>query len=321
MNTAPSPTTSRPTLSVVSPVYKAEGIVSELVQRVSEILQQNNINFEIVLIEDSGPDRSWEEIQTIAKSNPLVRAAKLSRNFGQPAATSAGVNLARGDYVVVMDCDLQDDPKYIPELLAKAREGYDIVYTRKRNRSHSAIRNLGARFFNSVFNWLAESPQIQSYEQIGSYSLINRKVADAFNSIKDCHRHYLLILRWLGFKHAFVEVEHAERFSGKSSYTLRTLINYAIDGITSQSTRLLRLSIGLGLLFCCLSLVTASMLVAFYLWIGFQAGWTSLVVINLFSTGVILLSLGTVGIYLGKTFEQSKGRPLYIIGDSVNLES
>ncbi len=307
-----------PLLSIVSPVYYGSKLVEPLVARVSEEMRKLDVSYEIILVEDGSQDDSWLKIAAECGKDSRVRGLKLSRNFGQHPAISAGLHHARGDFVAVIDCDLQDDPKYIATLLAEARKGYDIVYTRKLKREHSWHKNLGAFLFNVAFNWLSENKQVNSREDVGAFSLLSRKVVDAFKAVNDYHRHYLLIVRWLGFKATYIDVEHAKRLAGKSSYSFRKLVAHAIDGITSQSTRLLRVSIALGLLFCLAALVAAMLLVTLYFTHGFKEGWTSVMVLILLSTGMILLSLGIIGAYLGKAFEQVKGRPLYIVEASLN---
>lgn len=310
-----------PLLSIVSPVYQAEEIVDHLVQRIIEAVTPITSRFEIILVEDGSPDHSWDRIAWNAAQDARVKGVRLSRNFGQHHAITAGLFHAQGDYVVVMDCDLQDDPKYIPVLLEQARQGYDVVFTYKKERKHSIFKNLSAYLFHRVFNWLSESDNVSSHQQVGAYSLLTRKVVDAYCSLKDYHRHYLLLLRWLGFSSTSVEIEHAERFSGQSSYSLRRLINHALDGITSQSTRLLRLAIGVGAFFCSAAFLSVGILMFLYFAHGFLEGWTSIIVLTLLLSGVILMFLGVIGLYLGKTFEQVKEKPLFVVAEHLNIEA
>ena len=311
---------ARPLLSIVSPVYRAEDIVDALVERIVEAVRPITEAFEIILVEDGSPDGSWERIAWNAARDERIKGVRLSRNFGQHYAITAGLFQSRGAYVVVMDCDLQDDPKYIARLLEEAQKGYDVVYTYKRKRRHSFVKNVLAYAFHRLFTWLSENESVNSEHQVGAYSLLTRKVVDAYCAMQDYHRHYLLLLRWLGFSSSRVEIEHALRFSGKSSYTLRRLIHHAFDGITSQSTRLLRLAIWVGALFCLGALASVVVLVFLYFVHGFAAGWTSIIVLNLLLSGVVLMFLGVIGLYLGKTFEQVKGKPLYIVAELLNVD-
>lgn len=306
-------------ISVVSPVYGAEKIIPELVKQVSNALQQITSDYEIVLVEDGSPDKSWEAIEHQCATNNHVKGIKLSRNFGQHYAITAGIHNAEGDYVIVMDCDLQDDPAYIRDLYQKALEGYDIVYTVKEERKHSLIKNMTARLFNSLFNWLIDNKSWKSSSQVGSYSLLSRKVVESFRNYKDYRRHYLMILRWLGYKSAFINIQHKERFEGKSSYNLSKLLHHAIDGITSQSDKLLRMTVVLGFF-----MSIAAFLGGLYIFIRslispFQSGWASLSILILFVGGLIITTIGISGIYIGKIFEQTKGRPLFIIDKKINL--
>ncbi|MFN8389610.1 MAG: glycosyltransferase family 2 protein [Bdellovibrionota bacterium] len=313
------PVSSSIDISVVSPVYRAAAIVEELVFRLKSVLEPITPRFEIVLVEDGSPDSSWEQMAKASASDPRVKSIKLSRNFGQHYAITAGLFHARGSYVVVMDCDLQEDPRYIPELLAKARAGCEVVLTQKRKRAHSSFKNTTATAYNALCSWLSDSSLTQGSDEVGTFSLLSRKVVNEFLRIQDYHRHYLLVVRWLGFSTEFVEIDHAERFEGKSSYSVRKLVEHAINGVVSQSTKLLRVSITLGFMFCAASLCAIIVIVAAYFLHGFKEGWPSIAVLILFSTGVNLLSLGVVGLYLGKTFEQVKGRPLFIVDKTLNL--
>lgn len=309
-----------PSLSIISPVYKASAIVDELVRRICEEARKVSPEFEVILVEDGSPDSSWEKIRKNCESNPKIKGIRLSRNFGQHYAIAAGIANATGNFIIVIDCDLQDNPKYIANLYAKACEGYDIVYTLKKERKHSLIRDAFASLFHSVFNWLVGGRDIFSNIKVGSFSLITRRVADAYLSINDYYRPYLIILQWLGFSSAFIEIEHDRRFEGKSSYSLPKLIQHAVNGIISQTDRLLTLSIYIGFAF-----VSAGFL--FILWIIYNffehqlaPGWASITILTIFSTGLIMITMGVIGAYIGKIFAQTKGRPLFIISQKENFK-
>ena len=242
-------------LSIVSPVYNADKIIGELVKRIENEVSILKLDYEIILVEDGSTDSSWKNIEEICKTNTKVRAIKLSRNFGQHYAITAGLFHAKGDWVIVMDCDLQDDPVYIKDLYYKAIEGYDIVYTYKKQRNHSFIKNFTAHLYNRVFNWLIDNKSWRGSTQVGAYSILSSKVVKQFIELKDYRRHYLTILRWLGFNHTFIEIEHKTRFSGKSSYNFIKLFNHAIDGIISQSDKLLRLTVFLGFILSFLAII------------------------------------------------------------------
>lgn len=304
-------------ISIISPVYKAEKIVDKLVQSIVESVSVITPNYEIILIEDGSPDNSWSKIEENCKNNTLVKGLKLSRNFGQHFAITAGLIEAKGNYVIVMDCDLQDNPIYIKELYEKAKMGFDIVYTIKKERNHSWFKNLTSAIFFKIFNYLTDNQTASS--SIGSYSMLSRKVVNAFCQIKDTHRHYLMVLRTLGFSSANISIIHEKRYEGKSSYNLSKLVKHALDGITSQSDKLLRISISVGFMFCGISIALVIYTVIKYIIVGALPGYTSLTSIILLSTGLILLSIGIAGMYIGKIFEQVKGRPLYFIDKKINF--
>ncbi|MBI3591588.1 MAG: glycosyltransferase family 2 protein [Candidatus Melainabacteria bacterium] len=304
-------------LSVISPVYKAQNIIDELVKRIKESALKVTHDFEIILVDDCSPDDSWLKIEENCKKDQRVKGIKLSRNFGQHKAITAGLEESKGDYVVVIDCDLQHDPVYIPEMYKKALDGYDIVYTKMTKIAHSFIRNICSKMFSMIFNWLTDNNF--SHETIGSYSLLSRKVVNSFSKIKDSQRHYLLVLRWLGFKYAYLDVEHKERYESESSYSFKKLFSHALDGIISQSDKLLRLSISIGFIFSFLSVIMIILLVFSYFLYGFKEGWTSIISVILLSTGLLLISIGILGIYIAKIFEQVKNRPLYLIDKRLNF--
>ncbi|MCB0332933.1 MAG: glycosyltransferase family 2 protein [Bdellovibrionales bacterium] len=311
-------TLDQPLISVVSPVYRAEKIVGELISRITQSVAQLTDSFEIVLVEDGSPDNSWGEIEKHAKENPHVRAVRLSRNFGQHNAVRAGVELARGSYVVIMDCDLQDDPEYIQELFAAIQSGVDIVFTRKKERKHSRKKNLVSYLFHWVFNLLTDTHQIDP--NLSGYAMMTRKAALAFRRFREPNKAYISILQWIGLPHTTIEVEHRERFEGTSSYTFRTLLHHGITGLTANSDKLLWVSIYLGFFFFFFSLVMTGFIVGLYFTVGAQPGWTSIIAAMLLCTGLILVCLGIVGLYIGKIFELTKDRPLFLVDRIVTCE-
>ena len=306
-------------LTVISPVYKAEEIISELVTRIEDSASKITSDFEIILIDDCSPDGSWKVITDICKKNSKVKGIKFSKNFGQHYAITAGLKESKGDYIIIIDCDLQDDPSYIPEMYKKLLEDCDIVVARMQQRTHSFIRNFYSALFALVFNSLAENNF--SSASFGTFSIIKRKVADAFCKVNDTDRHYLLVLRWLGFKWKHIDVVQSKRFSGSSSYSFNKLCKHTLSGIVSQSDKLLKFSIWLGLIFAVIALIALISLIVMYFITGFKEGWVSLICLILLATGLTLISNGVLGIYLAKTYEQAKNRPLYIIDERVNFKN
>lgn len=307
-----------PLISVVSPVYRAEEIVDEFVRSVTRALEAITANFEIVLVEDGSGDGTWAHIAAACAADPRVKGVKLSRNFGQHPAITAGLEHARGHWVVVMDCDLQDDPSYLSALFAKACDGYDVVLTERSARAHGWMKNAFARVFAGILNRLSGERGADAL--VGGYSMLSRRAVDAFLRIGDVHRHYLVIVRWLGFRTALVPVVHRPRHRGRSSYNVLKLMRHGIDGWVSHSNRLLYASVALGFTFLLAAIAGTLLVIVLYFVHGFAQGWPSLVVLILVCTGSILMSLGVLGIYVGKIFDQVRARPLYIVERTVNVE-
>lgn len=307
-------------LSIVSPVYMAQNIVEALVAQITDAAQQITDDFEIVLVEDGSLDNSWQEIEKAAIENKHVKGIQLSRNFGQQFAITAGLSRAKGNYVVVMDCDLQDDPKYIIDLYSKILEGYEIVFTEKEKREHSFIKNITSSLFFYVYNYLADDKFSKGTTAVGNFSILSRKALTAFLTFNDYKRQYLSILRWIGFKHTAIKVVHKKRYEGKTSYTFLKMCTLALDAVISQSDKLLRLTVGFGFLLSFISFLSVIGIVIRYLFEPFAPGWASLATLIIFTGGIIVLCVGICGIYIGKTFEQTKNRPMYIIDKTVNVE-
>lgn len=302
--------TSEPTISVVVPVYGCVNCLEELCGQLVTNLCKLTERFEIILIDDRSPDNAWAKIVSLQVKYPAVKGIRLSRNFGQQVAITAGLAAARGDYAVVMDCDLQDPPSLIPELYAKLREGYDLVLAKRIERSNSPFRQLASRVYFGLLSRLADEPIDGSY---GSFSILSRKVIDFFLLFEEKERHYLFILHWLGFSIGSIEYVQRERYSGRSSYSLDRLLRLAIDGVLFQATVLLRWIVNLGFIFAASGMAMAAYLIWRVLFRTSLPGWTSLAVLILISTGAILVSVGVIGLYVGKIFYQSKERPLYVI--------
>lgn len=298
-------------LSVVVPVYGCVGCLEQLCARLVATLAPLTGWHEIILVDDRSPDNSWTAILQLRTQYPSVRGVLLSRNFGQHIAITAGLQAARGDAVVVMDCDLQDPPEMIPQFVAKMQEGYDVVMGRRGARAHSGFRLLAAKLYFTLLSRLSEEKLDRSY---GTFSILSRKAVDAFLRFGERERHYLFIVRWLGFTTGEIAYDHAERTIGCSSYSLKRLIQHAASGMFFQSTVFLRWIVGLGLAFAATGGVYATFLVLRYLIEGSGApGWTSLAVLLLICTGVILTCMGVIGLYIGKIFDQTRARPLFLI--------
>ncbi|GGH85216.1 dolichol-phosphate mannosyltransferase [Pullulanibacillus pueri] len=306
-----------PKISVVTPVYGCEGCIKELYNRIKQALETIHSHFEIIMVNDSSPDQSWSMIQKLAQQDPRVKGLAFSRNFGQHSAITAGLDYSSGDWVVVMDCDLQDQPEEIKSLYNKAMEGYDIVFARRAERQDRWLKRLQSKLFYKVYDYFTDNHYDHS---IANFSICSRTVVDQLCLMREKSRSYPLFLKWLGFKWTAIDVKHAARTTGKSSYTFSKLINFAIDSIVSQSNKPLRLSIKFGFLIAFISMVYGCFLIYKYLFL-FQpiAGWTSVMVSIYFIGGLLFANLGIIGLYLGKVFDEAKDRPLYIIKNKVGF--
>lgn len=304
-------------ISIVSPVYQAENIIAELVKRVSVELKELTDDFEIILVNDNSPDNSWSIIKEQCVQFSYVYGIKLSRNFGQHNAISAGVNFASGDVIILMDCDLQDDPQHIQLLIEEYNNGNEIVFTKRVNRKHNFFKYFTAKLYNMLFHLVAD----RSFDlNVGSLVLFSKKVQTEFLKLKESDKLYIQALKWLGFQHTYIYVEHRSRFEGKSSYKYKDLVQLAIQGWISNSEKLLYLSIKIGILFTFIALIAITLIIYNYFIQSFQPGWPSLISTILLSTGLILTSLGVLGIYIGKILNEVRNRPQYVIEDVLNIK-
>lgn len=309
----------KPIISIVSPVYGCSGTLLELYLRVKNALEPEKIEFELILVDDRGPDDSWEVIEKMASSDPRVKGIRLSRNFGQHNAITAGLDHIAGEWAVVMDCDLQDQPEEIIRLYRKAMEGYDIVLGRRQERKDNYIKKLFSRIFYRVLSYLTQTEQDSS---IGNFGIYRFEVIRAVCSLGDQQRFFPTLVRWVGFRHTTVRIEHAPRTIGKTSYSFRKTLNLALDVMIAFSDRPLKLIVKLGIGISLLSvLYTVITLIRYFTGNIEVIGYTSLIISVWFFSGIIILILGIVGLYLGKTYEKVKDRPQYIIKTRLNLES
>ncbi|MGN6868497.1 MAG: glycosyltransferase family 2 protein [Solirubrobacteraceae bacterium] len=298
------------TLSVVVPVYGCSDCLAALHRRLTETLEPLGHSYELVFVEDRSPDESWAVLQRLASVDPSIRAIRLSRNFGQHAAITAGLANSCGRYTVVMDCDLQDPPELIPALLDKALEGNEVVLARRVSRSHSARRLALTR----VYHWFLRTfLRTHISGEYGAFSLISAKVRRAFLTIPDKDRHYLHILFWLGFQTTSIPFEHRERASGKSSYSLGALIRHAVEGVFFQTTTLLRFIVYLGFTVAVTGVLLALYFIFAYIALRPPPGYTSLAVLILLVGGFTIVALGVTGLYIGQIFKQVKDRPIYVV--------
>lgn len=305
-------------ISVVVPVYGCRAALPELYRRLCENLDKIAKTYEIILVDDCCPQNSWEEIVKLCEKDHRVIGMHLSRNFGQIRAITAGLDKSRGDWIVVMDCDLQDRPESIPDLFAKAQEGYDVVFARREGRKDSAITKLLSRAFYKVYDYFTDGNFDSS---ICNFSISKRKVIDAYCRMREHNRAYTMFIRWLGFKQTAVDMPADERYEGKSSYNLKKKMRMAFEIITSQSNKPLIFSVKVGFVIAAVSLLYILYVILRYFIVGdITVGWTSLIASIYLIGGILLAAVGIVGIYVGNIFDEAKNRPLYVISECLNGE-
>ncbi len=298
-------------VSVVVPVYGCKGCLEELVERVGATLTGEGLSFEVILVDDQSPDRAWSRIEELSASHPVVRGLRLSRNFGQHAAISAGLASAQGGRVVVMDCDLQDVPEAIAPMLAAMQDGVEVVLGQRAERQDGWFKRSGSIAFYRTLGWLTDTEYDPTTANFGVYS---RKVVDALNRMPETDRFLPLLVRWTGFNTVKIVVPHARRSEGKSGYTLGALLRMATRIALSFSDKPLRLVMTAALVIAAVAAAIAAFAVYRYSAGDIRvAGFTSIVA-SIWLVGSLLMgSIGVLGLYLGKVHGESKGRPQYLV--------
>ena len=304
-------------LSIVSPVYRAEKMVHMLVERIVKSVTTITEDFEIILVNDASPDASWSVLEYECAQDKRVKGINLSRNFGQHYAITAGLHYAKGEWVVVMDCDLQDRPEEIPALYQKALEGYDIVYARRKQRQDKWLKRMTSRAFNAVLNRLSG---LNKDKNVANFGIYHQRVIKEYNKIPEQSRSFGSLILYLGFRTAIIDVQHAEREEGTSSYTLVRMLKLAFDVIISHSNKPLRMAVGLGFSMSALSFLLALYnVVARMIGMISFPGYTTTIFSIWFVGGLMLLVMGILGLYIGKIFDQVKGRPIYVVRNTINI--
>ena len=302
-----------PHISIVSPVYRAEAFIEKLVIEIEKAVQELNITYEIILVDDRSPDNSWEKMKQISLQNPNVKSIRLSRNFGQHPAIMAGLSHANGEWIVVMDCDLQDQPKEIIKLYEKTKEGFEIVLARRFKRKDSYLKKLSSAVFSKIYGFFTDS----NYDnEIANFGIYHKKVIQSVLEMSDNIKFFPLFVTFVGYNSTSIVVEHANRESGESSYSLAKLISLAFNTIISFSNKPLKIFVKFGLFMSFLSVLVGS----YYLYEALTnktvvLGYTSVIVSIWFLSGVIITTIGITGIYIGKIFDQTKNRPDFIIDE------
>lgn len=304
-------------LSIVSPIYKGEKMLDELVRRITMSVTTITDEYEIILVNDQSPDDSWSVIKRICQEDKHVKGVNLSRNFGQHYAITAGLSLVQGEWIVVMDCDLQDRPEEIPNLYRKAKEGgFDIVYAQRQERQDKFLKRLSSTAFHAVFDWLSG---IKSDKTIANFGIYHNQVIKEYNKMPERARAFGSLIRYLGFSVGYQPVVHAERAEGTSGYNFARLMKLAFDVMISNTNKPLKMAVELGLVMAVFSFVLALYNVFAKLFgiISVQ-GYTTTVFSIWFVGGILLMMMGVLGLYIDKIFDQVKGRQLFIIKEIIN---
>lgn len=309
--------TVTPHISVVVPVYGCKTTLWELYFQLTDVLNGIADNYEIILVNDASPDGAWEVISEICTKDKKVKGINLSRNFGQHYAITAGVDCSEGEWLVVMDCDLQDKPGEIMKLYKHATENnFDLVFARRDIRFDSFLKKLSSKLFYKILNYFTDKDFNAS---IANFSIANTRVISSFKLLREQNRAYPLFLKWLGFNYSSVPVEHSARKEGRSSYSIKKLFNLAFDIIISNSNKPLKLIVSFGFFISAVSfLVTLILLVQHAFGYITVTGWTGIMVSLWFIFGILMVVLGTIGLYVGKIFNEVKSRPLYVVKNILN---
>lgn len=308
---------STPLISIVSPEYKGEKMVCELVERIKNSVSTITEDFEIILVNDASPDNTWLAIQKECKKDNRVKGLNLSRNFSQHNAITAGCTFVKGEWIVIMDCDLQDRPEEIPNLYAKAQEGWDIVLGQRIHRQDKFLKRMSSKAFHTVLDYLGD---IKTDSTVANFGIYKIDVIKQYVAMPERTRGLGTLTRYLGFKSTKMPVEHAARAEGKSSYTLHKLFKQAFNSIISNTNKPLRIMVNFGITFSVIAMLLALYnIIAYFTGIIQLAGFTTTVFSIWFVGGLLMMQLGVVGIYIGKIFDQVKGRPNFVVMDKVNF--
>lgn len=305
-------------ISIVSPIYYGENTIGELTSRLQSVMMKLNLSYEIIYVEDHSPDSSWTKIKSLATENKSIKAIKLSKNFGQHKAIAAGLDQVQGKRIVVMDCDLQDQPEEIEKLYFKAIKGYDIVRAKRENRQDSYLKRLSSQLFYFFFNSIAG---LNMDSSIANFGIYDQKVIEAFKAHREQEIFFVSIIDSLGFNKVDVPVLHAARTKGQSTYSLKKLLKLGINVALVGTNRPLLISAAVGFIMSFVSISIAVInLIAKLTGQITVVGFTSTIFSIWFVGGLVLLSQGILGLYLGKVYDGVKNRPRSVIAELVNIE-
>ena len=306
-------------VSIIVPIFNEEEIIDEMISTIIDVASTWDYDYEIIIINDGSDDGSRKKIEKICKENKKVKLINFSRNFGHQMAFTAGIDHAKGSSVIAIDGDLQDPPTVMTQFIHKWESGYEVVYGKRLNRKGESLFKLfTAKFFYFILNKFSD---VYIPRDVGDFRLMDRVIVDKIKTMREKHRFIRGMIPWVGFKQTFVEYDRNPRFAGQTKFSFNKMLKFALDGIFSFSTVPIKYTILMGIFTILLSL--GGIIYAFVarlLTDGWVSGWTTIIITILFIGGVQLISIGVLGQYIGRIFEEIKGRPLYIINSTLNIE-
>jgi glycosyltransferase involved in cell wall biosynthesis len=308
------------TCSVVVPLYNEEDVLLETYKRLKKVMDSLNETYEIIFVNDGSRDKTPQMVYEICNKDSTIKFVDFSRNFGHQTAITAGMDFSEGEAIVVIDADLQDPPELIPKMIEKWREGYDVVYGQRASRKgETFFKKFTAKVF---YRFLRSMTEVDIPVDTGDFRLIDRKVCEALKLVNERNRYIRGIISWLGFKQVGIEFNRDKRFAGETKYPLKKMLKFAADAITSFSYKPLKLASYAGMTLSFVSFVYLLVVLFTKLFMPTritQAGWASTLAVNLFFNGITLMILGIIGEYIGRIYDEAKGRPLYIVKQTKNF--
>lgn len=309
---------NRKTLSVIVPMYYEEKVAYEFYKRLKNVVEKIDFNYEIIFINDGSRDNTLMILKDIANEDLNVRIIDFSRNFGHQVAVTAGILNCKGDLAVVIDADLQDPPELIVNMIEEWKKGFDVVYAKRKTRKgESKFKLVTAKYFYKILSNLAD---IDIPRDTGDFRLIDKNVIESFKKMPERNRFIRGMISWIGFKQTFVEYNRDERFAGETKYPLKKMIKFATDGIISFSSKPLKVMSSLGIVTLVVSFVILVYSIVSKLYGNTSSGWTSIMCVLVFFSGVQLVSLGIIGEYIARIYDESKNRPLYLVNEMINFK-
>jgi dolichol-phosphate mannosyltransferase len=305
--------------SLVIPLYNEEEVIHETIKRVTAVMSNKEFEYEILFVNDGSKDKTEEIVKGYCREDSHMKLISLSRNFGHQTAITAGMDHALGDAIIVMDADLQDPPEVVLKMIDKFNEGYDVVYAiRAKRKGETFFKKFTAKVF---YRFLKSMCDVDIPVDTGDFRLISRQVSDVLKSLTERNRYVRGLVSWVGFKQTGIYYEREERFAGETKYPLKKMLKLSVDGITSFSTKPLKLSEWVGSIMAVIGFIYAIVIIIQKIaGTNMQAGWASTIIAILIIGGIQLMMLGIAGEYIARIFDESKNRPLYIVKEKVNMK-